>query len=64
MKPTHERIQKARSKMDQTFSSDKKTRPDSFHLANTEGRELEHSLNADNLHHFYISHNCVNCKVP
>jgi hypothetical protein len=31
-----------------------KTRPESFHLANAEGRELEHSWNADNLLHFYI----------
>jgi hypothetical protein len=31
-----------------------KTRPGSFHLANNEGRVLEHSWNANNLHHFYI----------
>jgi hypothetical protein len=31
-----------------------KTRPGSFCLANNEGRVLEHSWNADNLHYFYI----------
>jgi hypothetical protein len=31
-----------------------KTRPGSFHLADTECRKLEHSWNADNLHCFYI----------
>jgi hypothetical protein len=31
-----------------------KTRPESFHLVETDGRELEHSWNTDNLHHFYV----------
>jgi hypothetical protein len=31
-----------------------KTRPGSFRLADNEARVLEHSWNADNLHHFYI----------
>jgi hypothetical protein len=31
-----------------------KTRPRSFRLTDIEGRVLEHSWNADNLHHFYI----------
>jgi hypothetical protein len=31
-----------------------KTRPDSFRLADTKGKTLQHSWNADNLHHFYI----------
>jgi hypothetical protein len=31
-----------------------KTRPCFFCLADNEGRVLEHSWNADNLHHFYI----------
>jgi hypothetical protein len=30
------------------------TRPRSFQLANTKGKALEHSWNADNLHSFYI----------
>jgi hypothetical protein len=34
------------------FLVKEKTRPRSFHLANTEGTVLEHSWNADNLHHF------------
>jgi hypothetical protein len=31
-----------------------RTRPASFRLANSEGRVLEHSWNANNLYHFYI----------
>jgi hypothetical protein len=36
------------------FLVTEKTRPRSFHLADTEGRKLEHSWNADNLCHFYV----------
>jgi hypothetical protein len=36
------------------FIVTEKTRPGSFHLADTEGRALEQSWNADNLHRFYI----------
>jgi hypothetical protein len=31
-----------------------KTRPESFRLVETDGRELEYSWNTDNLHHFYV----------
>jgi hypothetical protein len=31
-----------------------KTRPGSFHLADSEGRVLEHSWNADNPHRLFI----------
>jgi hypothetical protein len=36
------------------FLVTEKTRPESFHLAETECRVLEHSWNADNLCLFYI----------
>jgi hypothetical protein len=36
------------------FLVTEKTRPSSFHFADTEGKVLQHSLNADNLRHFYI----------
>jgi hypothetical protein len=32
-----------------------KIRPGSFRLADTKGRELEHSWNADNLYRFYVN---------
>jgi hypothetical protein len=53
-KPTHGSLRKNGAEMDQTFPSDRKTRLGSFRLADTEGRALKHSWNADNLCCFYI----------
>jgi hypothetical protein len=54
VKPTNESFQEVHAEMDETFQSDRKTRLGSFCLADTEGRELEHSWNDDNLHRFYV----------
>jgi hypothetical protein len=31
-----------------------KMRPDAYHLSDGQGRVLEHSWNAENLHHFFV----------
>jgi hypothetical protein len=52
--PRMEALGKLEPKWTGPFKVTEKTRPGSFHLADNEGRVLEHSWSADNLHHFYI----------
>jgi hypothetical protein len=52
--PCMEASGKLEPKWSGPFVVTEKTRPGSFHLADSEGRVLEHSWNADNLRCFYI----------
>jgi hypothetical protein len=52
--PQTEASRKLEPKWTGPFLVMEKTRLGSFHLVDIEGRELEHSWNADNLCHFYI----------
>jgi hypothetical protein len=52
--PHTETSVKLEPKWVQPFLVIEKTRPDSFCLADTEGKELQHSWNADKLRRFYI----------
>jgi hypothetical protein len=45
---------KLESNWTQPFLVTEKIRPESFRLADTKGKELEHSWNADNLRRFYF----------
>jgi hypothetical protein len=55
LKSTHtEASGKLEPKWIEPFVVMEKTRPGSLHLADNEGRMLEHSWNADNLHHFFV----------
>jgi hypothetical protein len=53
-KPTNGSFQKLEPKWMGPFLVIEKTKLGSFHLTDTEGRELEHYWNADNLHCFNI----------
>jgi hypothetical protein len=52
--PRMEASGKLEPKWTRPFVVTEKTRPGSFRLADNEGRVLEHSWNANNLHQFYI----------
>jgi hypothetical protein len=52
--PCTEASGKLEPKWIRPFVVTEKRRPGSFHLADNEGRVLEHSWNADNLRRFYI----------
>jgi hypothetical protein len=52
--PRIETTRKVEPKWTGPFMVVVKTRPGYFHLADNEGRVLEHSWNTDNLHRFFI----------
>jgi hypothetical protein len=52
--PRTEASKKLEPKWKGPFVVMEKTRPGSFRLVNNEGRMLEHSWNANNLHRFFI----------
>ena len=53
-KPNAETFGKLQSKWEGPFLVIKSNRPESYHLSDAEGNELQHPWNADNLKKYYI----------
>ena len=53
-KPNAEGVGKLQSKWDGPFLVIKSSRPDSYHLSDSEGNELQHTWNADSLKKYYV----------
>jgi hypothetical protein len=52
--PCIESSSKLESKWEGPYVVIEKTRSGAYHLADPQGKKLEHSWNTDNLHHFYV----------
>jgi hypothetical protein len=52
--PRTESSNKLELKWGRSYAAVEKARPGAYRLSDSQGKVLEHSWNADNLHHFYI----------
>jgi hypothetical protein len=52
--PHTESSEKLESKWAGLYVVTEKTRPGAYHLMDPQGKNLEHSRDANNLHHFYV----------